>query len=323
MKNKKICHISSVHLRNDVRIFVKECCSLAEAGFDVTYLCADNLPNEVKNNIKIVSAKMQTANRLKRILFAAKKMYPYAKQINADIYHIHDPELLPLALKLKRKGKKVIFDSHEIYSILIKQKYYLPKFLRSLISQIYKLYEIYVVKKIDAVIIPCTIGGKNFFENKAKKTEVINNVPLLSEFNNCFGNEKDNLEFKLCYIGALSEERGITYIIKAAYNTKTKLIIGGTFISKEYENEVTNMKEFSCVDYRGQVNRKGVFEILRESSVGIATLMNVGQYYLADNFPTKVYEYMSMGLPVILSNTPYVQKIINEKNLVFVSNLII
>ena len=57
------------------------------------------------------------------MLFTAKDIYKKALEIDADIYHFHDPELLPYGLKLKKKGKSVIFDSHENYSEQIKEKY--------------------------------------------------------------------------------------------------------------------------------------------------------------------------------------------------------
>ena len=38
---KRICHFTSVHSATDGRIFEKECCSLAKAGYEV-YFVAPN-----------------------------------------------------------------------------------------------------------------------------------------------------------------------------------------------------------------------------------------------------------------------------------------
>lgn len=44
----------------------------------------------------------------------------------------------------------------------------------------------------------------------------------------------------------------------------------------------------------------------------MATLLNVGQYAKGNNLPTKVYEYMAMKMPVILSDFPYNKKVVDE-----------
>ena len=71
----------------------------------------------------------------------AKMVYLKAKALDCDVYHFHDPELLPYGIKLKKAGKKVIFDSHEDVSAQIKDKPWIPKIIRGLVSSIYKAYE--------------------------------------------------------------------------------------------------------------------------------------------------------------------------------------
>ena len=107
----KVCHMTSVHPPEDVRIFHKECVSLAEAGYEV-YLVERGESCE-KNGVHIIGLGDLPKNRLKRMTEGAKKVYEKALELDCDIYHFHDPELLPYGLKLKKKGKKVIFDSHE------------------------------------------------------------------------------------------------------------------------------------------------------------------------------------------------------------------
>ena len=126
----KVCHMTTVHDRYDSRILKKECVSLANAGYDVTLLVADNLPDENFKNVKISSIDFSPKNRLDRILNSKKQMLKKALLINADVYHFHDPELIPVGLSLKKKNKKVIYDSHEDYPNDIKEKkLWIPKFI--------------------------------------------------------------------------------------------------------------------------------------------------------------------------------------------------
>lgn len=308
----KVCHITSAHPRYDVRIFKKECKSLASNGYDVTLIVNDHLNDEVIDKVKIVSVRFKYKNRVERILKSKRKFFKKAIEFDADVYHFHDPELLPLGNKLKRIGKKVIFDSHENYTMQIKEKYYIPKLIRNIISKLYFIYETYSVKKIDAVIFPCTFNNINPFEKRANITVFLNNVPILSELYDKYNDEITKDDRTLCYVGALTHDRGITHLIKAAYKSSARLILGGAFSPKEYFDKVKHMKEFSCVDYRGFVDRNEVLDIYEKSKIGVCTILNVGQYNKSDNLATKVYEYMSMGLPVIISDYTYARNVIEK-----------
>ena len=85
-------------------------------------------------------------SRLKRILFFTKKIYKAALKLDSDIYHIHDPELLPTAAKLAKRGKIVIFDSHENVTGQIEEKTYIPKLFRKIIAKVYSVFEKNVLK---------------------------------------------------------------------------------------------------------------------------------------------------------------------------------
>ena len=110
----KVCHMTSAHAPEDTRIFYKECVSLAKAGYEV-YLVARGDSYE-KNGVNIMGVGEVTGGRLNRMIEFTRRIYRKAISVDADVYHLHDPELLLYALKLKKRGKKVIFDSHEKYT---------------------------------------------------------------------------------------------------------------------------------------------------------------------------------------------------------------
>ena len=118
---KRVCHLTSVHSSDDTRVFHKECVSLARAGYDVTLVAPGESREELGVHIVGVGEKpVGTLNRLTSPF--VKYAYEAALALDCELYHLHDPELLPYALKLKRHGKTVIFDSHEFYSLLIQEK---------------------------------------------------------------------------------------------------------------------------------------------------------------------------------------------------------
>lgn len=306
MKKIKVCHVTSAHPPKDVRIFTKECISLANAGYDVYLVEQGN--NERSQNVTIIGCGKVPNNRFKRMVNFTHKVIKKAIDIDAAIYHLHDPELLPYALKLKAMGKKVIFDSHEDYPLQIKTKEYLQKHFRSLLSIVYYKFETFVLKKIDAAIIPCTINGRNILEGRAKRTEYIDNYPCSADFYDAY-DEYAQKQGYVCYVGTLAYARGIYHLTKAAALAKVPLVLAGKYPMKRFEKEMHNLPEYTNVDYRGFVSRKEAANIYKGSLAGMCTLLNYGQYYLADNFPTKILEYMAMGLPVIVYDYPYARKV--------------
>ena len=149
----KICHFTSVHPIDDIRIFHKECVSLAANGYDVTLIaCGENAFEDVVEGVKRISLSVPVKNRLQRFFKRSKAVYKKAIEVNADIYHFHDPELIPIGLKLKKNWKKVIFDSHEDVPNQILAKEWLPSFIRKLVSFVYRKYETMAVKKFDGLI---------------------------------------------------------------------------------------------------------------------------------------------------------------------------
>lgn len=309
----KVCHLTSVHKSSDVRIFQKECVSLANA-FDVYLIARGNSRKEA--NVKVIGVGNDNVGRISRMLITTKKMYKKALEIDADIYHIHDPELLPYAMKLHKKGKKVIFDSHEYTFEQIMIKEYIPLFLRKIIAKIYYNYESKITKRIDAVIFPCSFENKNPFEGRAKNTVYINNVPILSGENKMTDATENSSKITFCYVGGLTESRGVTNLLKAYQSTQKKysLILAGP-LSAEYEKKLRDEGLLNGVDYRGVCTREEVMGIYSESHVGISNLLNVGQYPKIGTFPTKVFEYMSCGLAVIVSDYPFARDILTDEDI--------
>lgn len=227
----KICHFTSVHDPHDDRIFLKECDSLFKAGYD-TYLVAKG-DSHVANGIKIIGCGYPKG-RIDRIFFFSNRVYKQARNIDCEIYHFHDPELLPYGLKLSRLGKKVIFDSHEDVPAQILDKTWIPKPLRRILSTIYKRYETYAVSHFDAVITATDHIAK-CFEGRAKKIVVINNYPKLDDivFHSTPFSERNPI---VCYAGGISDIRGEKVMIEAMKDLNADLILAGKHNVESFEN---------------------------------------------------------------------------------------
>ncbi len=299
----RICHFTSAHDTHDVRVFEKECVSLA-ARYDKVYLVGRG-ESRTERGVEVVGVGQPAGGRLARMTGFAKKVYRAALALDCDIYHFHDPELLPYGVRLAKKGKRVIFDSHEFYAQQIANKGYIPRLLRPLAARIYKAYETHCIKRFDAVVVPCTLDGENVFEGRAKHTVFITNASVLGELYNTYTENGEECTKNVAYVGTLSGSRGVTNAILATHKAGGVLYLAGKFSSKEYEAQLRAMPEFSCVKYLGVLGRAGVRELLSQCRIGLFNMRDAGQYLHIDTMGVKVYEYLSMGLCVILPDTKY------------------
>ena len=304
----KICHVTSAHPKEDERIFLRECTSLAVAGFE-TYLIQQGTDTYKKNHVTIIGyADITGFSRIKRMLMGSKLAYKKAFEVDADIYHIHDPELLPYCVKLKKKGKIVIFDSHETYVKQIKTKPYLNPIVANIISVLFGEYEKYVYKQIDAVVYA---GNKNIrnenFEGKCIRVIASDNLPSLSLFYDNYDSIIKKQKHTLCYFGSITYNRGFNEMVKAAQNTNSVLVLGGK-LEEDIKKEMD-----SHVRYLGFISPQRVVEEIQKCQVALCLLHNVGQYYHMHNLPTKIYEYMALGMPIVMMDSEF-NKLFNEKH---------
>lgn len=307
---KRICHISSVHSRYDSRIFQKECVGLSQNGFQTFFIVADGKENEIKEGVEIlnVAEGTQLKNRLKRILFIPRQIEQEILKVSPDLVHFHDPELIPLGLRLKRKGLVVVADFHEDIPLQILTKPYLNKFFKIVISKFFQIYQLNSIRKLDAVIA-ATPTIKNKLALSSSIIETIYNFPVTYQINNDLVNKEKT---GIVYIGGISEERGFYQICEAAKIAKIQLTLAGNF-HINIQKAKKKIKSFSpYVEYVGFLNAVEVKTLLSKNIAGLVTLMPLQSYKEA--YPIKLFEYMSEGIPVIASNFTLWKEIVEGNN---------
>lgn len=304
----KITHLTSAHPRYDTRIFIKMCSSLAtNKNYEISLVVADDKGDEVKNRVNIFDVGKKNG-RLNRILKTTKNVYKKALEINSDIYHIHDPELIPVGLKLKKMGKKVIYDAHEDVALQILSKSYMNIILRNILSKTFLIFEKFAFKKFD-YIITATLHIRDKFTIINQNCMDINNYPKLEEFD--FDHNPKQKENAVCYIGSIAEVRGIKEIVRAMeFVGDVKLLLAGDFREKNVEGEVKSYLGWSKVEELGFIDREGIASVMNRSIAGLVTLHPIINYQ--DALPVKMFEYMASGLPVIASNIKFWQEIIED-----------
>lgn len=306
----KVCHMTNVHKRYDARILKKECCTLAANGYDVTLIVADNKADEDYNGVKITSIDFVPKNRWDRIRNSKKYMLKKAITVNADLYHFHDPELIPVGLNLLKRGKKVIYDSHEDYAEDIKEKAWIPKIFRPVVAYMFKLYEQKCAAQFNAIITVTPHIVKKFRQYN-NNVYMVTNYPIVHEVQQDIHGHKN----QVCFAGLITtlwcHENVVTAI--NLLNDDIKYVLAGR-ADPDYLDKLRALDTKERVDYLGYLDSNAIYEIQQSSFAGIAILkygsIVCGNLGTLGN--TKLFEYMLAGIPVICTDFILWKEIIDK-----------
>lgn len=303
-----VCHLSSHHSSESIRIFKKQCISLSKAGYDVTYVVAGEGP-EMKNGVRMAYIKQQKGI-FHRLFFKPYKIYKKAKALNADIYHFHDPELLPYGFLLKRAGKKVIYDIHEDLPAKIKDfgsPMYRP--ITVLISVFVDYIEKFVARRLSYNVTVNEEIRKKFTNTNIT---VITNYPIINLFDKANNSQTHNDTPIVVYAGMLNKRRGIKEVIDACgvLRGRVTLALLGSWQNQAYYAECKNSIGWKYTNYMGVLPLKQAYSVIQQSDLGIVNFLPLINHY--NSMPNKAFEYMAAGKPIIMSSFPYWQKLFKE-----------
>jgi len=307
-KKVKICHMTTVHRPFDTRIFYKECISLAKAGFEVFLVTTHDKDEEV-NEVKI-RAIPKHKNRFQRIFEKTWVAYRRALETNAEVFHFHDPELIPVGWMLKLKGKKVIYDVHENYPAEILNKDWLgPLLIRRIVAAVVGFLEALSSNVFDAIVIVVPDARKRF---PKRKTVLIQNFPSVDTIDNAPLPEVHKNKLTVIYAGDLTRVRGIKESIQAMeyVGDFSELWLLGRWENDAFRKECESLKGWNHVKYLGLQPLSNTYGYMKAADIGLAVFQPVSSHLKSQ--PNKVFEYMACAKPVILSNFPYWQKLFSK-----------
>jgi glycosyltransferase involved in cell wall biosynthesis len=302
---RRIVHVTTVHRWDDVRIFRKECASLAGAGHDVTLIVPVedlNVVGRRECGVRIVPLR-RAKGRAGRMLAAPVAAFRAAVAENADLYHLHDPELMPWGWLLRRLGKRVVYDAHEDLPKQTLGKEWIPRWLRWPIGRAGRLAEVFAARAFDGIVAATESIAANF---STPRKAVVRNFPLPAEFAGGTGRPYAERRPLVAYVGGLTRDRGLITAVDAMHRLpdrlEARLVLAGSFAPPSFEGVLRDRPGWRRAEHRGHLGRGEVSRLLSEARVGLVTLWPQANYLEA--LPVKLFEYMMAGLPVVASDFP-------------------
>ena len=318
--SKKYCFFSSLPRKQREVIMYRQGRSLIADGFDVFNVVSDDQQEEVVQGIHVVPSEYQARGLFQRIFVSPRKMYKKLLEVDADVYHTVNVDQLLICLKLKRKGKKVLFELQENHPYSLYWKSNAPKWLLKPVVWLMEKWMGYVFRRIDAVTV-LTYDCLDYVKSWGVSPEKIHlwgNFPEIRKDYNLSLEDYLGRENRVIYFGLIYSYSRQENLLKAlAELPDVKYLVAGKFMANEidtYQPKVINMPEWKRVEFidgfkheelEGFIKRSTISNVVRDFSV--YTKKDSGSFGVI-----KIFESMEAGLPIICSDMPVYRDIMKE-----------
>lgn len=248
--------------------------------------------------------------------FYFKLFYSTASQYSPAVFMACDLPMLPVAKKLANDcSARLVYDSHELY---IEQEF------SSREKKRWFEIESKYISHCDAVItvnpsIAMELQNRYALKNVNviyNAERIVGDIPKSKTFHEIFNlsNEKKILLLQ----GGISSGRNLEILIQAMSLIKISsivlVVLGDGLLISNLKKLVKKYKLESQVYFHKAVPQKDLFKFTAAADAGVipyqATCLN--NYYCT---PNKLFEFISVGIPVISTDLPELRKIIREEKI--------
>ncbi len=305
-----VMHLAPGFQADHMRIYHKECISLAEAGYPVELVAHVATGGHLDARIKFHSlgdcGKLTIAWRLFDRVRRCQHAYTFARHSRATLYQYYAPEFIMWGKRLGRVSTRpVVFDCMEDYEGYALQRRGIPDFLRRPLAAFVRRQLRLAAQSCDAVIV-ADEGTARLLRPYARRVVVLHNFPNLPLFPDP-GTMAVEKIYDVIYHGSLPRYHLDAFLaIDAAlarrgYFVRWRLI--GHIPEREwFTRELTRRGIQGRFSLGGYIPHNQVAWEVSKAKIGIIPLPGLPKFY--NNIPQKLFEFMALKMPVVLSDLP-------------------
>lgn len=313
---RPVALVSTVHRATDFRLFEREARTLRTAGYRVVVLAPHHCAETV-DGVQI--EPLPTSRSRARGLVESPLLLHHIARRRASVYHIHDPELIPLAVLLRLMGRKIIYDVREDFPKDIRGKPYIRPRLRPWLAAIFSPLERLAARAMTAVV-----AANDPIARRFPQATVVHNYAVRTEIPLPPGNETASPCSPpfVVYFGAIARHLGAMEMVQAVRHAsrreKVRLRLMGRFQDRSLEAKLLEGPLSSCIDYRGIVYPRSVYSHYAGALGGLVLYHCYPNHIEAT--PTKLFECMASSVPLIVSDFPLWRRMVYDQGCGLVVN---
>ncbi|NQX82516.1 MAG: glycosyltransferase family 4 protein [Flavobacteriaceae bacterium] len=315
-----------------------EAVSLIEQGHNVFLYCIDYtglLPEfEIINGIKVYRHRF---SRLVYKLSALAYTFPFYHIIlkksiknfiekhNIDTIHIHDMVVVRAVFWANKTNKRIVLDLHENRPEIMKYYPHLQKGIGKYLINLktWASFEQKYIRKADKVIVVAKEASYYYvmkYKVTSQKFVIVPNTVMKSFYENAEINkeivDKYKDDFTLLYIGDTGKRRGLLDVLQAINIVKKdiqniKLVVLGQ-ANEELESMIIELGIEDNVDLQGWQSPDSFASYISASDVCLCPIHR--NIHHDTTYANKIFQYMSLGKPVLVSDCTAQKKVINDEN---------
>lgn len=309
----RVVHLTTAHLADDVRIFDRECRSLAMCGlYEVTLAGPGQIPSGT--SVRHVQLPMPQQSRFARFSSGPRAAQRFVSRNQFDLWHFHDPELILVALSVVRSGGKVIWDAHEDYVEQFTSdgaKNWVPRWAR----RPARWFTAALLRAIDRKahgVVAATASVASRYQNP--RTTVVGNETRLELFSGCVPSYSSR---RLLFTGSPTDLHLFSHVINAVAEIPDVVLhVAGRMPTQSVWDWATELLG-ERLTHLGWLNRAELAAAMNGATLGLLTYADTGPY--AHGSPTKGFEFAAAGLPAVATPNEMNKKAIGSSGAGFLS----